>query len=375
MLDADRPRRQTQEPESPPPIAGRSLQPLQLTPDSATSHAASEALSGAESLEDRGSGPNAGSDTPKVVLSMLAGHPIRAYSNLGPGKAEVEVVPQAQEPPPAEAPGSAEAQQEAGLGIGQQQQQAATTAAEAWQQAPAHAESADSLWASVEDTGKATAAAGGHVTAELREDPAVEGEAVAPDASQTPDAAATATAAQKLAEQEREGREVLHYKQQHDRQTAEVEKDVPTEEVGCSKCAHSPHPCRRVLTAVFWMTMACCLLAARKARSMGGRDRIGPGSIKCKRVAVRKHNGTALQDLPQDARSFWLAREASAVNWTLKRQQSPSGRAVQPGGARASKGHSAVVVSCTSSPLPHSGRGLQGAGGAATANKPQGGIL
>ena len=214
MLNAERPRRQTQEPESPPPIAGRSLQPVQLTPDSATSHAASEALSGAESLEDRGSGPNAESAISKVVLSMLSGHPIRAYSNLGPGGADVSVVPQAREPPPAEAPGFADAQQEAGLVVGQLQLQATTAADEAAQQAPAHAESADSPWASVEDAGTAAAASRGHGGAELREGPAVQGEGVAPAASQIdvqmPGAAATANAARKLAEQEQEGRDVLH---------------------------------------------------------------------------------------------------------------------------------------------------------------------
>lgn len=234
MLDAERPRRQTQEPESPPPIAGRSLQHVQI-PDSATSHAASEALSGAESLEDRGSGPNAGSDTPKIVLSMLSGHPIRAYSNLGPGKADLDVVPQAQEPAPAETLGSAEAQQEAGLVVGQLQPQATTAAAEAGQQAPAHAESADSLWASVEATGKAAAASGGQGGAEVREGPAVGSGGVAPDAGQMPDAAAAASATQKVAEQEQQGREMLHEEQHNGRQTAEAEKDVQIDEVGSSK--------------------------------------------------------------------------------------------------------------------------------------------
>ena len=235
MLDADRPRRQTQEPDSPPPIAGRSLQPVQFTPDSATSHAASEALSGAESLEDRRSGPNAGSDTPKAVLSMLSGHPIRAYSNLGPGRADVNVVPQPQEPPPAEAPGSAEAQQEAGLIIGQLQLQATTAAAEAGQPAPAHAESAVSPWASVEDVGKAAAASGGHDGAEVREGPAVETEGIAPDASEMPNAAAAASAAQELADQEQEGHEMLHEEQPNGRQPAEAKKDMQIDEVGCSK--------------------------------------------------------------------------------------------------------------------------------------------
>ena len=192
-------------------------------------------------MEDRGSGPNAEPDTPKVILSMLSGHPIRAYSNLGPGRADVDVVPHAEEPPPVEAPGFAEAQQEAGLVLGQLQLQVATAAAEAGQQAPAHAESADSAWASVKEIGKAAAATGDHGRAELRKDPAVESEAIAPGASQMPDAAANASAAQKQAP---EGREMLHEEQQNGRQTAEVEKDVQTGEVGCSKCAHSPHPCR-----------------------------------------------------------------------------------------------------------------------------------
>ena len=186
-------------------------------------------------MEDRGSGPNAGSDTPKAVLSMLSGHLIRAYSNLGPGRADVDVVPQPQEPPPAEAPGSAEAQQEAGSVIGQLQLQATTAAAEAEHEAPAHAECADSPWASVEDMGKAAAVAGGHDRAEHREGPAVNAEGIVPDASEMLNAAAAASAAQELADQEQEGHEMLHEEQPSGRQPAEAKKDMQIDEVGCSK--------------------------------------------------------------------------------------------------------------------------------------------
>lgn len=71
-------------------------------------------------------------------------------------------------------------------------------------------------------------------------------------------------------------------------------------------------------------------------------------SLSAKRLMAQTNSGTMLQGPAQDARSFWLAREASAVNWKLKQQQSPSGRAVRQGIARASNGQSDVVVSCTS---------------------------